>query len=280
MPKDGKPKQNSPCCTWDFTLGSKGIVVPDLRKHLSRYCKAYAFQLEKGNKTGYDHYQGRIKLKVKDRKNGVVASVATGIYKDMSLSVTSNENRDNTFYVMKEDTRVDGPWTDQDRLPVKAVEKMVELLPWQKDLCEKLSQYNDREIHIVVDKKGNCGKSSFVKWMYFHKNAMKIPSTCQTAKDMTQFAMSFPVSSIYLIDMPRAQKKKALFELYSFIEELKNGWLYDTRYQGKMVLMDEPQICIFTNTPPKKRYLSMDRWRMWTVEDEQLKVFKYDEKKE
>ena len=41
--------------------------------------------------------------------------------------------------------------------------------------------------------------------------------------------------------------------------------LYDTRYHARFEYFDEPQVVVFTNSPPKMKYLSRDRWRLWTI---------------
>ena len=87
--------------------------------------------------------------------------------------------------------------------------------------------------------------------------------------------MPFDPAKLYLIDMPRAMKKKKLNSLYSGIEQLKNGFMYDLRYHGKFRAIDDPNIIVFTNTPPKMSYLSADRWVLWEVVDKQLKSFHF-----
>ena len=70
-------------------------------------------------------------------------------------------------------------------------------------------------------------------------------------------------------------KKSKLNRLYSGIENLKNGMMYDLRYHGKFRYIDEPNI-VFTNQPPEMSYLSRDRWAPWTVVDNQLEEFQFD----
>ena len=67
--------------------------------------------------------------------------------------------------------------------------------------------------------------------------------------------------------------------MYSAIEMLKDGKVYDTRYKGKELRMERPRIIVFTNTPPKVRYLSKDRWNFWTIKDKQLVEFKHSKPK-
>jgi hypothetical protein len=75
--------------------------------------------------------------------------------------------------------------------------------------------------------------------------------------------------------------KKHLNGLFTAIEKLKNGYMCDKRYSFKWKrLLHSPSICLFSNKKPKLKYLSMDRWRLWTItKDKRLVVYKCDHKK-
>ena len=53
--------------------------------------------------------------------------------------------------------------------------------------------------------------------------------------------------------------------------------MHDTRYHGKFMYFDEPNIIVFINQPPKMSYLSRDRWQLWTIENQQLVRFEFPE---
>jgi len=80
-----------------------------------------------------------------------------------------------------------------------------------------------------------------------------------------------PTSSSYLFDMPKSQNKDRLYGFFSGVETLKDGYAYDDRYVFKEKIFDCPNIWIFTNKLPEEDYLSKDRWRFWSIEDETLK---------
>ena len=56
-----------------------------------------------------------------------------------------------------------------------------------------------------------------------------------------------------------------LAEFYSSVECLKNGFIFDKRFQGRMKRFDRPQICTFGNAWPDVRLLSQDRWKLWMM---------------
>lgn len=278
--------QDAQCHVWDFTEPADGLSVDDLHRRLRPIAKKYCFQLERGRQIsdahpeGYLHYQGRVSLYQKCRPNELISKWHDwGFQSNVSPTSGDVARKGDNFYVMKEDTRVDGPWTDKNfeepRPTLPTVTKMEAhgLFPWQADLLDKVKEYDDRTIHIVIDAEGNNGKSALPKWVWQKRLGQPIPPM-NSMEDIVQFTMSFP-DKLYLIDMPRAMKKRKLHEFYSGIEMIKNGMLYDKRYHGKFMYIPEPNIIVFTNTPPKKCYLSLDRWKMWKVVDQQLVVYKY-----
>lgn len=74
--------------------------------------------------------------------------------------------------------------------------------------------------------------------------------------------------------MPRALNKERLAQFYSGIETLKSGYAYDRRYEFRQQLFDPPNVFVFTNEVPDRKYLSPDRWNLWTV-NEQYELVKY-----
>lgn len=284
---------NGQCAVYDFTQpadGEFGVSREFIQENLPSLCKAWCFQLERSTKStdknpdGYLHFQGRLSL----HKKEYIAGAAT-LLKDkgfhMSLSHSSKDTvKGPAFYCMKDQTKVDGPWTEKDykapKNKLRTVEKMNAegLRPWQASLLKELDPVDDRTIHIIYDKPGNIGKSAFVKYCYYHDHARTIPGTMNCAEDMIQFAMSFPFKC-YLIDMPRAMSKEKLHGMYTGIETIKNGYLYDKRYHGKQLWIDEPNIAVFTNALPETWWLTADRWRYWTIENLELVVYKPGSKK-
>ena len=151
--------QVSPVCVWDFTLKCTNHEeqLPDILATMKGQTKKYSFQLEKGE-TGYLHYQGRISLKEKLR----IPQLLLLIPGDYNWTITSKENRDNTFYVVKEGCRVDGPWTDKDPEPEYIPRQIrgITLRPWQQQIVDDANVWDTRHINIVYDEDGGKGKTT------------------------------------------------------------------------------------------------------------------------
>ena len=90
--------------------------------------------------------------------------------------------------------------------------------------------WNTRTINVVLDFKGNIGKSTLVNYIRAHRLGRRIPPV-NDFKDLMRMVMDMPTSSLYLIDMPRSMSKSGLLGLYSAIEEVKNGYAFDDRYK-------------------------------------------------
>jgi len=58
-----------------------------------------------------------------------------------------------------------------------------------------------------------------------------------------------------------------LFQLWSAIETVKDGYCFDTRYSFKETYFDPPRFIIFTNKCPDMDMLSGDRWKLWQITD-------------
>lgn len=256
-------------CTWDFTLTENriGLDKDVLIRLLKPICKKWCFQLEKGEKTGYGHFQGRVSLKEKSRKG-------PEIFRGIHWTPTSNENKDNNFYVMKEDTRVAGPWKDDDEeiyIPRQYRDKT--LRPWQKQVIDSANVFDDRIINLIYDDEGCKGKSTIASIAELLYGGIDCPPI-NDCKELMQLLCDECKDSnnrnprIIFIDMPRAMDKDRLYGIYSAIEQIKKGKLYDTRYKYKKWWIDSPQIWVFSNHLPDLSLLSRDRWKIWTIKDD------------
>lgn len=258
--------QGKICCVWDFTV--HGDDHKSLIAILKKHCKKWCVQLEKGEETGKLHLQGRCSFKTKQRLTSLKKIHATAHW-----SPTSNENRDNNFYVTKEETRVDGPWmdehTEQENYIPRQVREMTTLKPWQQSIVDQADVWDTRTVNVVIDPQGGKGKTSLMTYMMCHKLAKKIPFV-NNNKDLMRMAYCVGPSRCYVFDLPRAIDKSRLLGLYAAIEELKSGWMYDDRYTFKQRCIDCPNIWLFTNALPDMNLLSEDRWKLWKIHDEQL----------
>lgn len=254
-----------------FDITIPADLYPDweaLHKKLVGWCSHFAFQLEEGE-TGYRHWQCRVQLIHKKTKSGLLADVVPAVQGHWSVTSSNVHTHAKSFtYVMKEDTRVDGPWDDTSLIQVKPpltrqLRNFMEhqFFPWQATCYDLVQEEDDRWIHLIFDEVGNVGKSVFLEFLEYQGVAFEMPPL-RHMEDIMEFAHSFPPQKAYVIDMPRGMKKDKLADFYAGLESIKNGVTYDKRYVGKKRRMDRPQIFVFTNTLPAFEFMSLDRWRI------------------
>lgn len=244
---------------------TKGEIEPcHIADVLRGWASKWVFQLEKGEESGYLHYQGRINLikpKSADALKKKLDLELPGIY----VCPTSNATfqKGDFSYAMKTDTREEGPWSDSNG-PKKMTRQLKEFMdhqmyPWQLKVIEIAKTWDTRKITVILDEVGNTGKSMLTEWMEFHDVGFEVPSMTQM-EDIMQCCMCLPAQRAYMIDMPRGLKKDKLASFYAGIECLKNGVMYDKRYSFKKRRIDRPQVIVFTNMMPDVALLSADRW--------------------
>lgn len=242
-------------CVWDWTIFNEDNHE-NVIELCEKYTKHWCFQEEKCPTTGKLHFQGRVSLLEKTRKP-FWPNV------DMKWTITSNPSTKDVVYVTKVESRVRGPWSDRDEkiyIP-RDVRDIKTLLPWQTKMAAIIQTYERRKVNIVVDPKGNTGKSTFVRICRVYKLARKIPYA-NDYRDIMRMVMDMPESKAYLFDLPRAISKEKLYQFFSAIEEIKGGYAFDDRYNFKERIFDPPVIVIFTNKMPDQALLSGDRWNL------------------
>ena len=130
------------------------------------------------------------------------------------------------------------------------------LRPWQQTLYAKLVLPPDpREIIFIVDKTGNQGKSWFARYyMQMHSNAqIVIPGR--------KADMAYTIreeARVLFFDCPRS--KQGEFIQYDFLEELKNGLFFSSKYESKTKVMKCPHVVVLMNERPDETKLSRDRY--------------------
>lgn len=263
----------TPCYVYDFT--HKYCEETDeydfdlLKSFLDTFTKKWCFQLEKGETTGYLHYQGRFHLIKKDRISGILKK-----YRFTHLSITSSNCSNDFNYVEKNETRVKGPWFSQNiendinyQYIPRQIREISNLYPWQETIIQMSKEWDSRNINIIIDQVGNNGKTILKTYMGVHKLGRSVPFV-NDYKDIMRIIYCLPTSNCYLFDFPRAINKERMFGLFSGIEDIKNGYCWDDRYSFKERYFDCPNIFVFTNTFPDISMLSNDRWRFWTINPE------------
>ncbi len=117
--------------------------------------------------------------------------------------------------------------------------------PWQGDLDLRLAGSVDpREIYWIYDSVGGAGKSWFANdyAMRNHDAEVILPGK---AADMA--AAITPGKRVYLFDVPRVAGDKVA---WGFIEQVKNGRIFNSKYQSRNIYMRIPHVVVLSNAMP------------------------------
>jgi len=269
------------CSVWDFRANEANYSQKEIESTLRVLCKKYVFQLEQGD-GGYRHWQGRISLIKKKRKPELMKIFESKNFEIPNyLEPTCNPEKlkGDFFYVQKEETREEGPWTDKDEqkyIPRQIRDK--ELYPWQQKVIDESRVFNDRTVNVIYDESGNIGKSFLASWCELFMEGVDLPPINEAKELMAAMCDicydRYRAPNPVFIDLPRSSDQNKIYGIYNAIEQIKKGKLYDLRYRYKCWWIDSPAIWCFTNTIPDTAALSRDRWKFWKVKDSQLCAFK------
>lgn len=256
--------------------------IDKVEEALNHFAQEWTMQLEECPSSKRLHLQGRFRLKVKDRMSALLKKMKSSDLVGAHLSKTSTENTRNNFYVLKEDSRILGPWMldplgkNPKKLYVPRQYRFKEesLRSFQKTIVERLTGFDPRKINCIVNFRGNRGKSTLIGWCLanYRKICMEVPPMNEF-KDMMHHVCSWltqhgtEVGKNMFIDFPRSIRQDKVYQFMAGIERLKDGRAYDLRYKSTMVNFDSPNIWLFMNTVPDLGYVSQDRWDFWTINE-------------
>lgn len=240
---------------WDVTSKKDTTNIEALYSALDNMAERYVIGEEIGE-GGYQHYQMRIVFKV-GKEMATVRNQLAEFCRDFWCTPTSQNGR-NFDYVEKEGKYV-ASWE-------KALRSFatMELRPWQAQVEGLMQAQNERQCLVVYDPIGNHGKTYFSKYMQATHQAQYVPPM-QDAQDFMAFCME-KKNKAYIFDMPRAESVKQRKGMWSAIEQIKNGYIYDKRYKFRDAWINPPKVCVFCNELPDTDLLSADRWYLTQIQ--------------
>lgn len=247
------------------------------------------------------HFQCRVNLKERKRCGTIVRELEDFVtdyldeYRDESfpfyricISPTNSNPKTKFDYVMKSDTRFDGPWSDARLYLGEDILENDKMYGWQRDIQDMsfgdeslLNWYSSRKIHVIYDPTGGHGKSTLVKKLAYERSEdVGFLSTFASQTQLSSSIVRCGIKNLYIIDLPRTglswleynengskstrKYSNRWSDMVEVIEILKNGGpIFDTMYgRSDVLIMKCPNIVIFTNWPLEKKkgdFFSRDR---------------------
>lgn len=256
---DPKPKREPLQQFWSFRFTEEKVgSVDQLDQWLRVKAAAGRFQLEEGA-GGQQHYQGVIHTLPRVRRTQLQELMKQEFpqlefpakdYLEPSKSKAADR------YVMKEETRVDGPWEwgmPKEALDMTATEadvmKLGDLPAWSQWLVPQLTQGlpdpKDRRIFWIWSREGELYKTETGRHLAYHHQAVVIGGS---RKHVLAVGYKNP-APIYLLAVPREDEGHVS---YASLELLKDGMYmsaFGTEATG-MVLRKKPWVVVTANFPP------------------------------
>lgn len=280
-------KPNSQCQVYDFRANFENFIdYNDCIEYLHKIAKKFVFQLEIGKENNYKHWQGRLSLWKIKRKTELL-KLLKGLDKPNPFNylepTTTEEHKKEAFYCMKEDSKIEGPWSDKDKAKyIPRQYRNIKLYEWQQQIVDSKDIHQDRIIDCIVDEVGKMGKSTIASICDLYYGGIDLPPINDCEKIISSLcdkliAKQETNPKILFFDMPRALNKDKLHQLFTAMEIIKKGKVWDMRNSYKEWWFDSPRIWCFTNTQPDISYFSSDRWCFWEI-DENKRLVKIEDK--
>ena len=277
----------SSIATFDFRINYDYYSADELRALLPLVAKKWAFQGEVGvqrsaaHPDGYHHWQGRLSLHRK-RRVGSAKSLILNRLRCNYLEPTSGEctRTGAMFYVLKDDTYDGlGKHSDKDPVPEYVPDHIRDATPscWQREILATAEILDLRAVDVLFDPVGNLGKSYLLgfaiaaglSWIPNVNDPDRlVASVCNILS-----SRGCRTPKLFIMDLPRSLNKERISGFMRAVETIKDGRVYDARYNFKQWIFNPPRVWLMTNELLPARYLSSDRWRIWIVVGETLQRY-------
>jgi len=243
------------CFTLNNYSNTEIQVLEQLISQTSRYKIIFGYEV---GENGTPHIQGYIESANGRPKN---FSVWKNVLGDRCHIEKARGNRQqNIEYCSKDGNFMSSfPKTMKELVMVDYLN--VSWKPWQQEIVDLYETEPDkRKIHWIVDETGNSGKSFLARWLVLTKSVLlaggKKADVFYQVQKRLEKEDADPFRMVVL-DIPRHQQD---FTNYGVLENLKDGLILSTKYEGGTFVFPVPHVVVFSNAAPDMSKFSMDRW--------------------
>jgi hypothetical protein len=142
------------------------------------------------------------------------------------------------------------------------VDKPFKLKYWQEKVIKLLKRQSQREILWIYDEVGNTGKSFLALYMVTLMEGIIFENGSD--KDLSYAYNSEP---LVIFNFARHVRDDTN---YGFMEKLKDGILFSSKYESRVKYFEPPKVICFANYEPDYEKLSADRWRCLKIRQSNL----------
>lgn len=147
------------------------------------------------------------------------------------------------------------------------------MYPWQRKIWDFIAHKpNDRTVYWIGDEGGCKGKTQFIKYCDINcdgKVLWIIPSG--STRDIIHVVMEQINSGwrgdTIMINLSRsATCGSDMSHVYRVIEDLKDGMIFSSKYNGGKLLIPNVHVIVMSNTYPQLERLTGDRWKVGKID--------------
>jgi hypothetical protein len=225
------------------------------------------FQIERGDNSLTQHYQGIAKIKTKLRLNTIQQ-----LFKNtfVSAEVTPCDKEEQAIaYCTKPKGRISGPFFYPNKYDGEDY-AMVDAQPyfWQQQINDILEEDpHPRDIIWIYDLKGGQGKFTFIK-SKVHKGIACLIGCFSAAKDIYEARANNTQPNAVFINVVPSQADMG--GVYSAVENIKDGVFNQDKYKSKVIVTKIPHFIIFANSLPNPGVLTIDRWKVFVIANKKI----------
>lgn len=259
---------------WCFTLNNHEAGDGDRLSKLFYFnCRWFRIQEEIGAQ-GTPHLQGVCCFNGKMRLKQLKDYYCNRSHWEPTRSAFAND------YCYKKDTATGKFWEKEDKLakakkelktksPLLTQKIMIDMLREDQleivNLFKEKCPWNDRKIIWLWEALGGWGKSFVVKYLIDNCGAIMLSGASSDAINgiFSYIKETNTVPPIIIFDIPRCNQGHIS---YNAIEQIKNGCIFNSKYETGMLRFDTPHIIVFANEEPEYSKLSRDRWDVKELE--------------
>lgn len=259
----------------------------ELSKALENLSDNFVYQLEKCPTSGRLHVQGYLVTKIRKRQSTVLNELIKLLKvqeKQVQIDRMQGTIEQAREYCTKEETRVGDSIVLSNKLHKEEqnrykgndldVFKTKGFYPWQSDMLKiifedgtfNIKASSSREVLWVEDITGNNGKSLFTKYLCYNNQSIS-KLAFGSGSQMRSAVVEEGPHKCYIIDIPRKLcNDDHANNIYSVIEDLKNGFIKSSMYgKPRTLFMEPPLVIIFANFECPTEKLSVDRWKIYSI---------------
>lgn len=226
---------------------------------LNLHCDGWVFQHEICPETKKEHIQGYLEFK----KRQSVKQFKELISPTAHVEVAKAKREDNIKYCTKKESRK--PNTKPLFKGFRIKNEIPEFKPygWQEEIIKLLElEPDDRTVIWVWSKSGKLGKSALCRHLTLKYNAIFIDEGKKGDFMNTIYKTNMDEVNIIAVDIPRDNQNKTSYKSF---ESIKNGIIYNSKFETGFKVFNPPHVIVFCNKPPEVEKLSFDRWKIYYI---------------